>query len=151
EAREPLAALFGSPESAGIPACAVPGEDQPPRSNGAVTTKVVTTGLFSEESDADDFDWPPRGNGAVTTKVVTRLFPDENDADDFDWPPRSNDFSSNLVVTTKVVTTRLLSDENDADEPIAIIGVHGYYPHSANLDEYWENLRQGRDLTDVVA
>src|SRR5262249_49154413 len=91
------------------------------------------------------------GNGAVTTKVVTRLFSEENDADDFDWPPRSNDFSSNLVVTTKVVTTRLLSDENDADEPIGIIGVHGYYPHSANLDEYWENLRQGRDLTDVVA
>jgi acyl transferase domain-containing protein len=93
EAREPLAQLFGSPvsampASAGIPACVVPGEDQPPGSNGAVTTKVVTTRLFSEE--------------------------------------------------------------NDAAEPIAIIGIHGRYPHSANLDEYWENLRQGRDLIDVA-
>ncbi|MCU1350557.1 MAG: hypothetical protein JWO56_3587, partial [Acidobacteria bacterium] len=34
--------------------------------------------------------------------------------------------------------------------PIAIIGIHGYYPHSANLDEYWENLKEGRDLIDLV-
>ena len=34
--------------------------------------------------------------------------------------------------------------------PIAIIGIHGYYPHSANLAEYWENLKQGRDLIDLV-
>ncbi|MBZ5509118.1 MAG: SDR family NAD(P)-dependent oxidoreductase [Acidobacteriia bacterium] len=33
---------------------------------------------------------------------------------------------------------------------IAIIGIHGYYPHSANLAEYWENLKQGRDLIDLV-
>ena len=31
EAPEPLVALFRSPGSAGIPACVVPGEDQPPR------------------------------------------------------------------------------------------------------------------------
>jgi polyketide synthase PksL len=33
---------------------------------------------------------------------------------------------------------------------IAIIGVHGRYPHSATIDEYWTNLREGRDLIDVV-
>ncbi|HYD79452.1 MAG TPA: SDR family NAD(P)-dependent oxidoreductase [Paucimonas sp.] len=38
---------------------------------------------------------------------------------------------------------------NDA-EPIAIIGVHGYYPRSKDLNEYWENLRQGKDLVGPV-
>ena len=35
-------------------------------------------------------------------------------------------------------------------EPIAVIGIHGYYPHSVNLDEYWENLKQGKNLIDLV-
>jgi polyketide synthase PksN len=35
-------------------------------------------------------------------------------------------------------------------EPIAIVGIHGYYPNSANLDEYWQNLKQGRDLVDLI-
>ena len=102
EARESLAPLFGSPGSAmpgsaGIPACVVPGEDQLPRRNGPITTEVVTTRLFWEESDVDDCDWPPQSNdfsrnGAVTTKVVTtRLFWEESDADDCDWPSRRND------------------------------------------------------------
>jgi len=118
-------------------ACVVPSEDQLPRSNSPITTEVVTTKLFLEESDVDDCDWPPQSNdfsrnGAVTTKVVTtRLFSEESDVDDCDWPPRRNG-----VVTTEVVTMRLYSEENDAVEPIAIIGIHGYYPHSANLYDY---------------
>ncbi|HEX8619631.1 MAG TPA: SDR family NAD(P)-dependent oxidoreductase, partial [Thermoanaerobaculia bacterium] len=42
---------------------------------------------------------------------------------------------------------------SQATEPvdeIAIIGMHGYYPQSANLDEYWNHLRQGKDLTGLV-
>ncbi|MEO8382098.1 MAG: SDR family NAD(P)-dependent oxidoreductase [Acidobacteriota bacterium] len=44
------------------------------------------------------------------------------------------------------------STANGAGEPeaIAIIGIHGVYPHSATADEYWENLKQGRDLIDLV-
>lgn len=38
----------------------------------------------------------------------------------------------------------------DELEPIAIIGIHGYFPQSENLDEYWENLKQSRDLIDLV-
>ncbi len=37
-----------------------------------------------------------------------------------------------------------------AAEPIAIVGVHGLYPHSRDLEEYWENLRSGRDLVGEV-
>ena len=43
-----------------------------------------------------------------------------------------------------------LVPELDDLEPIAIIGMHGHYPHSATLDEYWDNLKQGRDLIDLV-
>ncbi|HET8891422.1 MAG TPA: SDR family NAD(P)-dependent oxidoreductase [Candidatus Angelobacter sp.] len=42
------------------------------------------------------------------------------------------------------------ADDKDDLGPIAIIGIHGYYPHSGNLAEYWENLKQGRDLIDLV-
>jgi acyl carrier protein len=43
-----------------------------------------------------------------------------------------------------------LGDAKDDLAPIAIIGIHGYYPHSATLAEYWENLKAGKDLTDLV-
>jgi polyketide synthase PksL len=34
--------------------------------------------------------------------------------------------------------------------PIAIIGMHGRFPRSESLDAYWRNLREGRDLIDLV-
>ena len=35
---------------------------------------------------------------------------------------------------------------------IAIIGLHGIYPEAADLDEFWENLKAGRDcITEVPA
>src|SRR5262249_40363241 len=47
------------------------------------------------------------------------------------------------------VTIKLFSEE-PSEEPIAIIGIHGRYPHSANLDEYWNHLKHGRSLIDVA-
>lgn len=41
-----------------------------------------------------------------------------------------------------------ITDKNS--EPIAIIGVHGRYPQSEDLDSYWESLKQGKDLTNLV-
>jgi len=38
----------------------------------------------------------------------------------------------------------------DVDDQIAIIGVHGRYPQSSTLDDYWNNLAQGKDLIDLV-
>ncbi|HEU4888424.1 MAG TPA: SDR family NAD(P)-dependent oxidoreductase, partial [Thermoanaerobaculia bacterium] len=43
-----------------------------------------------------------------------------------------------------------IAGKRDDAEPIAIIGIHGSYPHSANLNEYWDNLKNGRDLIDLV-
>ncbi len=42
------------------------------------------------------------------------------------------------------------NEQYDDLEPIAIIGVHGYYPQSGDLNAYWENLKQGNDLVDLV-
>lgn len=41
-------------------------------------------------------------------------------------------------------------DDKDDLQSIAIIGIHGSYPHSTSLAEYWENLKSGRDLIDLV-
>jgi polyketide synthase PksL len=51
-----------------------------------------------------------------------------------------------MPIELRVVPSRKREDS----EAIAIVGIHGYYPHSAGLPEYWENLKQGRDLIDVV-
>lgn len=37
-----------------------------------------------------------------------------------------------------------------ADTRIAIIGVHGQFPQSASLQDYWRNLREGRELISRV-
>ncbi len=51
----------------------------------------------------------------------------------------------------RVVREERSTEEKIGDiEEIAIIGIHLSYPHSAGLEEYWENLRQGRDLVDLV-
>jgi acyl transferase domain-containing protein/NADP-dependent 3-hydroxy acid dehydrogenase YdfG len=42
------------------------------------------------------------------------------------------------------------ADNVEAVEAIAIVGMHARYPHSATLSEYWDNLKQGRELVDLV-
>ncbi|OIB02943.1 mixed polyketide synthase/non-ribosomal peptide synthetase [Paenibacillus sp. LC231] len=40
--------------------------------------------------------------------------------------------------------------EHKSREPIAIIGISGRYPSARNLNEYWENLKAGRDcITEI--
>ncbi|HET8796364.1 MAG TPA: beta-ketoacyl synthase N-terminal-like domain-containing protein, partial [Thermoanaerobaculia bacterium] len=42
------------------------------------------------------------------------------------------------------------SPQSKASEPVAIIGLSGRYPEAADLQAYWENLRQGKDcITEV--
>lgn len=43
-----------------------------------------------------------------------------------------------------------LQEKRFRDEDIAIIGVSGRYPSAGNLDEFWENLREGKDcITEI--
>ncbi|HSN98368.1 MAG TPA: beta-ketoacyl synthase N-terminal-like domain-containing protein, partial [Candidatus Nanopelagicales bacterium] len=38
----------------------------------------------------------------------------------------------------------------EGEMPIAVIGVAGRYPHAADLEQFWENLRRGHDaITDI--
>ena len=39
---------------------------------------------------------------------------------------------------------------DDLSGAVAIIGIHGIYPHSTTHDELWNNLRDGKHLIDVV-
>ncbi|EMB63323.1 beta-ketoacyl synthase [Streptococcus mutans SA38] len=48
----------------------------------------------------------------------------------------------------KIVTN--VMDSNIPEEEIAIIGVSGRYPMATNLDEYWENLKSGRDCISKI-
>lgn len=43
--------------------------------------------------------------------------------------------------------TDVIDREN---EPIAIIGMHGAFPHSENLDEFWSNLSEGKKMISEV-
>jgi polyketide synthase PksL len=40
--------------------------------------------------------------------------------------------------------------EEDGAQEVAIIGVHGHFPGSGSLEQYWRNLREGRDLISLV-
>ncbi|UAA37463.1 SDR family NAD(P)-dependent oxidoreductase [Paraneptunicella aestuarii] len=40
--------------------------------------------------------------------------------------------------------------QNQFNDKIAIVGVHGLYPQSNDLNEYWQNLAQGKDLVEVI-
>src|SRR5262249_7657640 len=123
EARDPLAALLGGPGSASLHA----GFEDGHFNRGGTLPHAST-------------------QGCVTASCRhTQGFSGEIEVDDCDWPPRSDDAGM-----AKVVTTRLFSEESDATEPIAIIGIHGYYPQSADLNEYWDHLKHGRDLIDLV-
>jgi 3-oxoacyl-(acyl-carrier-protein) synthase/non-ribosomal peptide synthetase component F/acyl carrier protein/short-subunit dehydrogenase/aryl carrier-like protein len=47
-------------------------------------------------------------------------------------------------------TPRKVVATNNAREPIAIIGVSGRYPQARTLDQYWENLKAGRNcITEI--
>ncbi len=57
-------------------------------------------------------------------------------------------FSELVSLESKDSHSREFSEdtsENRIQEPIAIIGISGRYPQAKNLDEYWENLKSGKD------
>ncbi|MBN4053246.1 KR domain-containing protein, partial [bacterium AH-315-L15] len=44
----------------------------------------------------------------------------------------------------------VMTPGSGAPEPIAIIGLSGRYPQAKTLDEYWENLKEGKDcITEI--
>jgi len=53
-------------------------------------------------------------------------------------------------VSIKTRETVQVQNKYEDSGPVAVIGVHGCYPQSEDLDKYWENLKQGKDLVDLV-
>ena len=62
----------------------------------------------------------------------------------------SNRFTQAKKKTQSAKIAINVVDGNDPEEEIAIIGVSGRYPMAANLDEYWENLKSGRDCISEI-
>ncbi|GMQ63944.1 SDR family NAD(P)-dependent oxidoreductase [Vallitalea maricola] len=61
---------------------------------------------------------------------------------------QSNDF---IEKKNKEITRGINHKEVDNNhEPIAIIGMSGKYPQAKNLDEYWENLKDGKDCITTI-
>ena len=63
--------------------------------------------------------------------------------------------SSESPGVAKSFTIRSESIETDSDinrgyEPIAIVGMSGKFPKSDDLDEYWENLQQGKNCISKI-
>jgi polyketide synthase PksM len=48
------------------------------------------------------------------------------------------------------VTTSPPTNTDRSREPIAIIGLTGRYPQAANLQEYWENLKNGKNCIEEI-
>lgn len=70
-------------------------------------------------------------------------------------PITSSNAEPSTSITIKAKTRRKLSfdikkRQHEMNEPIAIVGVSGHYPKAANVKEYWENLRAGKDcITEI--
>ncbi len=50
----------------------------------------------------------------------------------------------------KLSTYRASDSETLYNEPIAIVGLSGRYPEAVNIEEYWQNLRSGKDCIREV-
>lgn len=51
----------------------------------------------------------------------------------------------NTAKLTDTISTRPLENNAKGDDLIAIIGISGRYPESFTIEEYWNNLREGKD------
>ncbi len=68
----------------------------------------------------------------------------------FDVPASVNTVVKEATATAIPVARAPIHSPEKESEEIAIIGVHGHFPRSESLAEYWRNLREGRDLIDLV-
>jgi 3-oxoacyl-(acyl-carrier-protein) synthase/NAD(P)-dependent dehydrogenase (short-subunit alcohol dehydrogenase family) len=57
---------------------------------------------------------------------------------------------SAITVTHHLGAEGGIRAKSDPSEPIAVIGLSGRYPQARTLDQYWENLRSGRDCIEEI-
>ena len=61
--------------------------------------------------------------------------------------PRKNSTMTNIRTSDYSFNK---AERNVSSRDIAIIGIHGVYPEARDLDEYWENLKVGRDCIKEI-
>ncbi|XOV79524.1 MAG: SDR family NAD(P)-dependent oxidoreductase [Aestuariibacter sp.] len=54
------------------------------------------------------------------------------------------------AATNQVSITQPEVSQPTEQEGVAIVGIHGYFPQSASIDDYWHNLKSGKDLVQTV-
>src|SRR4051812_31429770 len=132
-----LEALFASPaEPAPAPVPAAPpraAPPPPPPTPAPATAKANA----SESADLDAFARTiPRRAGRVESEVRT--------VEKAEPPPRVE------RVEQVEPVRRAPPRPSPGDRDIAIIGVAGRYPKAPDLDQYWRNLREGRDCIEPI-
>lgn len=58
--------------------------------------------------------------------------------------------SAQATVDSSTAAAPIANATVNRDSRIAIIGLHGEYPQSDSLDTFWENLKSGKDLIELV-
>ncbi|WP_193173345.1 SDR family NAD(P)-dependent oxidoreductase [Nisaea nitritireducens] len=51
---------------------------------------------------------------------------------------------------TTAAPARRVSDLEKTDDAIAIVGMSGHYPQAENLEEFWDNLKAGKDCVSEI-
>lgn len=78
------------------------------------------------------------------TSVLARFFSVVTDS--------GNEVSSKRQSPTEsvIVAQNAVSSSSQKNEAIAVIGLHGYYPDAENQTEFWNKLKNGKDLVQSV-
>lgn len=91
---------------------------------------------FMEEYRDEVFDKYQKEMGVLTHSIEERR--------------NQQEVKIQLVPFSQQFKKRIWNDNSISEEPIAIIGMHGIYPQSHDLQEYWENLYMEKDLITEV-
>lgn len=102
--------------------------------------RAVAAALVAEHADAVQ---RAHGAGATLPKPIGKLAASSADADAHGAIDKAGERSA-------AYGGGLSRERRFIDEPIAIVGIAGVMPQSENLDEFWENLKNARDLVTEI-
>ncbi|MFL0802940.1 MAG: polyketide synthase dehydratase domain-containing protein [Agarilytica sp.] len=108
--------------------------------------ELSKTLLFEYQCLSDLADFMIEHHSAIILGIhnETTLNPVDTDITRTYSPPKQQDIKHKLHGHKKVVQQRR------TDQDIAIIGLAGQYPQASNIDEFWENLIEGKDCVTQI-
>ncbi len=99
------------------------------------------TGYFVSDCHQECINWSGLDEQAILIPKISSTALDSEDKF-----PELTSFKS----TKKVLRYGAEMSESREREPIAIIGISGRYPQAENINEYWENLKAGKDCISEI-